>query len=183
MPILHTDTVADLHRGTPGEMRGQACLFPADLGPAEVVHGDGEEEARRGIDGGAGEARHGRVETVGVNLPYPISVNRYYRNFRGMTVVSKEAKAYNQEAALRARLAGMRAPLDVPVALHVRLLPKLTRRGVASLVRLDLDNVLKVTIDALNGIAYVDDRQVVRILVDIGNPVPDGGLYVKVSPA
>ena len=39
-------------------------------------------------------------------LPYPISTNRYWRTFRGMTVVSEEAKAYKKQVAQIAQLSG-----------------------------------------------------------------------------
>lgn len=125
----------------------------------------------------------GQEEMITVRLPAAISTNRYWRTFRGMTVVSKEAKAYKQEAGLRARLAGLREPLTGPVSLVIRMLPKLTKKGEASKTRCDLDNILKVAIDSLNGIAYVDDKQVVRILAEIGEPVIDGGLTISVGPA
>jgi len=34
----------------------------------------------------------------------------------------------------------------------------------------------------LNGVAFVDDRQVVRIAAKIGYPMPEGGLSILVSP-
>jgi crossover junction endodeoxyribonuclease RusA len=120
---------------------------------------------------------------ITVMLPAAISTNRYWRTFRGMTVVSKEAKAYKQEAGLRARLAGLREPIVGPVQLVIRLLPKMTKKGEASQVRCDLDNIMKVAIDALNGIAYKDDKQVVRILAEIGEPVVGGGLSISVGAA
>lgn len=84
-------------------------------------------------------------KALSVQLGYPPSANLYWRTFRGMTVVSAAAKAYKQEAGLRARLAGMRAPFAGPVEVTFRLQPKLTKKGEASKVRIDLSNCIKVT--------------------------------------
>ncbi|EMS1813588.1 RusA family crossover junction endodeoxyribonuclease, partial [Neisseria gonorrhoeae] len=47
---------------------------------------------------------------------------------------------------------------------------------------IDLDNALKVALDALQGVAYHNDRQVRRIAADYaGEPVAGGGLAVEVG--
>ena len=119
--------------------------------------------------------------TASVLLPYPISTNRMWRNFRGKTVISAEGRNWKQHAAWAARSAGMR-PLSGPVAVDVTLHPKMRKNGTASKARLDLDNVLKGALDCLNGVAFVDDRQVVRIAAKIGYPMPEGGLSVLIEP-
>jgi Holliday junction resolvase RusA-like endonuclease len=45
---------------------------------------------------------------------------------------------------------------------------------------LDLDNSIKVTCDALNGIAYNDDSQVKRIDAEYGDAIKDGGMTVTI---
>lgn len=62
------------------------------------------------------------------------------------------------------------APAGVPVGVEVAVrkrLPKTAPRRVAAMVDLtrpDLDNVEKLVMDALNGVAYEDDRQVSYLL-------------------
>ena len=87
-------------------------------------------------------------------LNYPPSANRYWRMGRGHIHKSNEAKAYQETAARMALAAGVR-PLkgDVQVQLNVF---RPARRG-------DLDNTIKVLLDALKGVAYADDDQVVGI--------------------
>jgi crossover junction endodeoxyribonuclease RusA len=87
-------------------------------------------------------------------LPYPPSANRYWRNYRGTTVTSAEARSYKLEVAYVARQAGIEK-LSGPVALYIDIY-RPRRSG-------DLDNRLKVLIDALQGVAYDDDDQVVEI--------------------
>lgn len=112
-------------------------------------------------------------------LPYPISTNRYWRNVRGRMIRSKEATAYKQLAGWTAKACGVRETKN-PVEMHIKLHPKTTKAGLASKTCIDLDNALKVAIDALNGIAYVDDKQVVKIIAEVSTPLTDGGLTVMV---
>lgn len=86
------------------------------------------------------------------SLPYPPSANRYWRNFRGRMVRSREATAYIAEvqAIMRGRL-----PEAGDVALELEVV-RPRRSG-------DLDNSLKVVLDSLRGSLYVDDKQVVEL--------------------
>lgn len=115
-------------------------------------------------------------------LPYPISTNLYWRTFRGRVVVSAAARAYKADVELIARRDGM-SLFDCEVFVEYMLHPKLTKEGNASKTRIDLDNAMKVVSDALNGIAYTDDKLVVEIHARIGYPVAGGGVTVKVRPA
>ena len=115
-----------------------------------------------------------------LRLGYPVSANRYWRTCRGRTYRSAEAEQYKALVKLAAARAGMKG-LAVPVSVAITLHPKLTKKGVASLARMDLDNCIKVTLDALNGVAYCDDRQVVRLIAEIGPPMSGGGLSVAVE--
>lgn len=105
-------------------------------------------------------------------LPYPVSANRYWISFyakhvkRVFTGPTKEAKAYKRDAAQLAKAQGVRVIAEGLVELRVRLVP-------ANRICMDLDNALKVTIDALKGIAYADDNQIWRIHAE--RDEPDGG--------
>ena len=117
--------------------------------------------------------------TTTIYMDYPVSANRYWRTCRGRTYRSAEATQYKAAAKLAAARAGVVA-LDGPAAVSITLHPKLTKRGFASLARMDLDNCIKVTLDALNGVAYLDDRQVVRLVAEVGRALQGGGLSVVV---
>jgi crossover junction endodeoxyribonuclease RusA len=88
-------------------------------------------------------------------LPFPPSSNRYWRHNRGIIHRSSEAVKYIRDAGMAARVAGV-TPLvgDVTVMLDFY---RPAKRG-------DLDNSLKVCIDSLRGIAFEDDKQIVRII-------------------
>lgn len=110
-----------------------------------------------------------------ITLPPPPSANRYWRNFRGRTVVSGEAKAYKDAAAWLARAAGMDEPLTGNVALTVRWY----RERKAG----DLSNRLKILEDALQGVAYVNDSQIVRIVAERYDDKRNPRVEVEVTPA
>lgn len=113
-----------------------------------------------------------------LDLSYPVSANRYWRNVAGRMVRSEEANAYKREAAQLAmlwRIKPMAGPVSVAIVLH----PKTNKDGSASARRLDLDNCIKVALDALNGIAYADDAQVVRLRAEIGEAVQRGALGLE----
>lgn len=113
-------------------------------------------------------------------LPYPVSANRYWRVFGGRVVHSAEARSYRNVVQIKAR--GV-TPLEGPVSVHVALCPGMTAKGVASKTRLDLDNCLKVALDALQGVAFSNDKQVVKLLAELGPAQVGGALMVEVKAA
>lgn len=87
-------------------------------------------------------------------LSYPPSGNRYWRHFRGITCLSAEARAYRKTAGMEAIRQGVEV-LGGPVVVGL-VVYRPRRMG-------DLDNTSKVLLDALNGIAWNDDSQIVEL--------------------
>lgn len=123
-------------------------------------------------------------------LPYPPSTNRYWRTFRGRMVRSKVAVEYKETIQKLAIEDGfqMRAGcVSVDMLLHPVLPKDWEKRQkkdadwLLSVRRIDIDNAMKVALDALQGIAYENDRQVTRLSIALGHAVVDGGLSVKVN--
>lgn len=108
-----------------------------------------------------------------LSLPYPPSVNRLYRAVQGRVIKSSEGRRYAQQVAWEA-MKHRTKPLEGELVVHVTAF-RPQRRG-------DLDNVLKAALDALNGVAWHDDSQVVELhalrLDDKTNP----RLEVSVQP-
>lgn len=125
-----------------------------------------------------------------LKLPYPISGNRYWRNFRGRMVRSAAAIEYKDEVAAIATAAGLELRAG-SVAVMMTLCPPRPQDWVRrekreplwglGVRRIDLDNAQKVALDALQGIAYENDRQVTRLSIALGQPIEDGGLIVTVE--
>lgn len=117
-----------------------------------------------------------------VTLDYPPSTNRVWRTANGRTYKPADVRAWMSDSAWRARAAGIHCasgPVHVAVTLH----PRLTKAGKASQRRIDLDNAIKATLDALQGVAFCDDKQVIRLAAEVGYPMQDGGLTVRVEAA
>lgn len=92
-------------------------------------------------------------------LPEPPTANTYWRVWRGRAVLSDEGRGYKLNVASRwLRVFGNSRTLfgkDIPVGIRLTW-----ARGRASG---DLDNRIKPTLDALKGLAFVDDKQVIEI--------------------
>lgn len=116
-----------------------------------------------------------------VILPYPPSANRYLRHTARGTYRTSEANAYRTQAQWLAKAAGFK-PLDGFVTVGVTLHPKETKKGQPSATVLDLDNSLKVALDALQGVAFTNDKQVKQISMAYGCQKQDGGLTLEVLP-
>lgn len=87
-------------------------------------------------------------------LPEPPSANRYWRLWRGKAVKSEAARAYGARAMVAFQNAkGRKTEKPVAVTMH-------WYRGRRSG---DLDNRAKVALDALQGLAYHRDSQVVEL--------------------
>ena len=115
-----------------------------------------------------------------LNLPYPVSNNENTRMFNGRILTSKPAKAYKADIGWIARVA--KCPmLDGDVSLTVFLHPKMNLDGTANKNRQDLDNIFKILLDGLNGIAWKDDKQITRIYAAVSTPVKNGGLTVIIE--
>jgi crossover junction endodeoxyribonuclease RusA len=95
----------------------------------------------------------------------------------GHAHTSARVKAWQETVAWKARevMAG-REPLSGPVAMRLVFILHNHRR-------VDLDNLNKAVSDALNGIVYLDDNQVVNLhLVKHVMPKAHPGVYVEVRP-
>lgn len=117
-----------------------------------------------------------------MKLPYPPSANRYWRIFRNRAVLSPDAKEFKANTAKISRAMGLESPTsDFLCYVEVLLHPRQTKRLEASRTVLDLDNCLKVALDAMQGVVYANDKQIREIHARYGDPLPDGGLTVTVK--
>lgn len=101
-------------------------------------------------------------------LPYPPSLNHYYRHVGFRTLISREGRAYRQAVCVTLRRAGVRLMVG-PLAMGIDLYPPDRRRR-------DADNAQKALLDALqHGRAYRDDSQVRKLLTIMREQVVAGG--------
>lgn len=114
-------------------------------------------------------------KTYTLVLPYPPSANAYWRSIviKGSVrvLVSKEAKEYKERAGMIARRL-FQKPLTGAIGMQLRVY-RPEKRG-------DLSNRIKVLEDALCGIAYEDDSQIVEIRAYRHDSPRDGKVEVSI---
>lgn len=107
---------------------------------------------------------------IPLTLPEPPSANRWWRNVNGRMVTSKEARVYKASVARTIARPLFTGPVTVSIDWY---------RGRKSG---DLDKRLGVVLDALQGVLYENDSQIVELTArrfdDPGNP----RIVVRVQP-
>ena len=174
MSVMRIRSFADLSPELQARNRGPAAVDLA-AGKAPGVPG------REASTGKAQGTRSGDEAAMGgaLMLPYPVGSNRVWRQAGGRVIPNAKAVAWKRTAAHLARQHGIELTTG-PVEIHCTLHPRMNKDGSSSKTRLDCDAPLKSLLDALNGVAYHDDRQVVRIVAEVGGAAVDGGLSVRV---
>ena len=106
---------------------------------------------------------------VTLALPWPPSVNHYYRHVGPRVLISKDGRRYREAVAAVARRAGSPTFAE-PVEVALDLYPPDNRRR-------DADNSLKSTLDALTcaGV-YEDDSLIRKLTATMMRPEPPDGL-------
>lgn len=105
-----------------------------------------------------------------IELPYPPSVNHYWRRVGARTIISKQGRAFRDEVIHLARGRGrLSGKLGVRIWVH----PAADHRHG------DLDNLLKAPLDAMQHAGlYQDDGQIDEIHLHRGQCIPGGCLRV-----
>lgn len=111
---------------------------------------------------------------IEIELPFPPSVNHYYRRVGPRTLISREGRAYRDTVV--STLAALGVSLQAgALEVEIHLFPPDRRRR-------DCDNSMKSLLDSLqHGGAYEDDSQIVRLVVEKRNPVPGGRALVRIQ--
>lgn len=137
------------------------------------------------------------LNAITATFPAPVSANVYWRTrvVKGvaMTYVSKEAQQFKAAVASVLLAAGVSKPMAGRVAVEVWMYPhrpqdwakrqrKLGAGWDDSVRAIDLDNAIKVTLDAMKGLAFEDDVWVRRIAAQRMEPDERGArVVVRVS--
>ena len=111
-----------------------------------------------------------------ITLPYPPSVNRYWRSIgRGRVIISREGRNYRRDVGY------------IIIDLHEGSIPDPTKARLKVLIkaympdrtRRDLDNVLKATLDSLQiGGMFADDEQIDDLRIKRMDVEPPGRLEI-----
>ncbi|MEW4530620.1 RusA family crossover junction endodeoxyribonuclease [Maioricimonas sp. JC845] len=108
-------------------------------------------------------------------LPFPPSVNRYWRRVGPRTLISREGRQF-RDRVCRILAERPRKPLTGELALAITLHPPDRRTR-------DADNFCKATLDALEHAgAYENDAQIAHLQVHRRDRVPGGQTVVSIEP-
>ncbi|HGN9484769.1 TPA: RusA family crossover junction endodeoxyribonuclease [Proteus mirabilis] len=111
-----------------------------------------------------------------LTLPFPPSVNSYWRNIKGRTLISEKGRKFriNTIASVYEQLKRKPKAIKENVSVLVRLYPPTKQRR-------DIDNFLKASFDALThaGI-WEDDQQVKHMDVMLMEVVKGGKLEITI---
>jgi len=114
------------------------------------------------------------IGVIELDLPWPPSVNAYYRTFRNRILISKQGREY-RKTVLEER---KKAPFEMlmgPVRVEIEAFRPDKRKR-------DLDNLLKASLDALtHAEIFEDDSQIIDLRIFWAAEY-GGLLKVKVRP-
>lgn len=111
-------------------------------------------------------------------LPFPPSVNTYWRNTRKGVLISASGRSFrsNALADIMEQLRRAPEPITVNVAVSVIFYPPDKRPR-------DLDNYLKAAFDSLTHAGvWVDDKQIKRFAVEWGPLTKGGKTEITINP-
>lgn len=98
-----------------------------------------------------------------LKLPFPPSVNHYWRHVGGRVLVSREGREYRVKVKQLLRRKAIET-LSGDLIVDIKLTPPDRRRR-------DVDNSLKALLDAMQyGGVYFDDSQIVRLTIEKVQP-------------
>lgn len=107
---------------------------------------------------------------VSFELPYPPSVNTYWRRVGVRTIVSKKGRQYREAVKASIQMDELKLGINFNVAVSVEVYPPDARRR-------DVDNILKALLDALRDAGvYKDDSLVKYLEVLMREPLRPEGL-------
>ncbi len=113
--------------------------------------------------------------TAEFELPWPPSVNHYYRHVGPRVLISRDGRRYRENIVAKFASEQVKK-FTVPVDLHIELYPPDNRRR-------DVDNSLKCLLDTFtHGGLYEDDSQIQKLTVVKREPMPPDGLaYIRIQ--
>ena len=109
-------------------------------------------------------------------LPWPPSLNRYWRNVQGRTLISAEGRDYRGAVITGLKRFGGAPQLGAQrLSVTITAAPPDKRRR-------DLDNLLKAALDALTHAGvWDDDSQIDRLTIWRAPVTPGGALRIEVA--
>ena len=112
------------------------------------------------------------MEMIELTLPWPPTVNTYYRNINGKTIISAKGRAYRETVADEVMIQRAAKNLDVALKVEIEAFRPDRRRR-------DLDNLFKAMLDSMVHAGVMsDDALIMDLRIFWSNEV--GGI-VKIT--
>ena len=110
-----------------------------------------------------------------ITLPWPPSINHYYRNVGSRTLISREGRTFRRHVCgLLSEHGSAHLPIEGRLAVSILVFPPDRRRR-------DIDNIQKPVLDALQHAGmYRDDSQIDLLITRRGDIIPGGRLEIEV---
>ena len=113
-------------------------------------------------------------EPFRIELPFPPSVNHYWRRVGNKTLISERGRTFRKDVCTLVLASGLRTPFAEGVSLRMEVIAPDRRRR-------DLDNLLKAPLDALQHAGvYHDDTQIEELSVCRRGILAPGSVVVTV---
>ncbi|ELY4058984.1 RusA family crossover junction endodeoxyribonuclease [Cronobacter sakazakii] len=115
------------------------------------------------------------TNTYEFTLPYPPSVNDYWRRGNGITYINKKGREYRR--SVQEILQILKLDINTPARLRLRIIANMPDKR-----RRDIDNILKAVCDSLEKGGFMqNDSQIDELKVIRGEVIPGGRLGIKVT--
>ena len=115
--------------------------------------------------------------TIAFEVPGEPVPKKRPRVVKGRTFTPPQTVEYEQAIAWRFKAEYQGQPLEGPLRVWVTVREvdrPVQRQG-------DLDNYLKSALDALNGLAWKDDRQVVDVMATVNRHAYTAGMFIEIE--
>lgn len=115
--------------------------------------------------------------TYTISLPFPPSVNTYWRQWQGRTLLSKRGREYKQAVAVACYQKGLPKRMTGRLAVEIyATMPDRRQR--------DLDNLTKGLLDSLAAVGvFANDEQIDDLRIRRGPVLKPGGVVVTITEA
>lgn len=117
---------------------------------------------------------------IKINLPFPPSVNHYWRTVRigksNQTMISKKGREYRKNAILECMAQGVsNKKFDKRLSVEIVMNPPTRHKR-------DIDNYIKAPLDALTHAGvWLDDEQIDKLTITRGEIIRGGRMVIKIG--
>jgi len=113
--------------------------------------------------------------TIHLSLPWPPSINGYWRSYQGRNILSKKGREYKKTVAGIVAVNNAAKHISGRLAVRVWLHPPTKARR-------DIDNSLKALLDAMQAAGvYLDDEQIDSLHIQRMGVIKGGIAHVEIA--